>query len=863
MVAPWFGVLVAHVNPAREPDVTVDLTTGVGVWDGAPPAATVQGWLAPGKGHWIGLHAEVLVVRTSFEITEPACASFELNVAAADRVTSAEVNGHPLPVPSAQGPASLSRLSVPRGKGFFKRGINTLVLNVAKFAGIAAVYVQGTLQLLCPMSDAMAFMDPTFGPVSGDTLVEVRSNVGVYSGSRITCVFGSTPSLATAVGVSSIRCRSPAVSSRSWRDVEVQLGPKQTAVGTPYQENRLVGTFYFYGDPIISSVAPRLGPTSGGTRVLVCGRIEYIPTTRCAFGLQAEAIAVVPRALASNRIECSTPSKATGSRVGIRLTINGQQYGGARSLFLYHDEIDIITLSLTKLSSEGGTTVSVLARNRLPDDLSAWAAKSAVCRIGASIVRASISGTTTVSCTAPAGTCGFVPVELSWNGRDFSASGMQAEYVATVLERIDPTNGPAWGGTTITIYGQNFVEATWECYVGISRGLLSVVSENVMMCTSPVAAGIGWAAVSIFQGKGQIGNRASFFIGSVLAKGVAPPLGPERGGTRVAVAIEGAELRDASTVRCRMGNGSGAVLARRVDGAQLECASAARGLGAARVALSVNARQYGAAAGAAAGAARFTYQPASAASWLVPARALAEGGTAVTAHGSGFSSASEAAGYLLCRVGGAARRARWASARALSCAVGRSRAGEARLEASNNAREYSADAARLQLASVRVLDVQPWSGPRRGATVVGVRAVGAPAGGVRCAFGEAAAGGAWAGWRGGAASSSAGAAGAAASGVRCVSPASAVTGWVGVQLGGPAGLASSGGSFYYHGSLAVAGLSPPLGPERGGTRVAVAMASSSSGVRACGPSGKARLQVTKGGALLQGQLTSSHFLGLG
>ena len=143
-------------------------------------------------------------------------------------------------------------------------------------------------------------------------------------------------------------------------------------------------------------------------------------------------------------------------------------------------------------------------------------------------------------------------------------------------------------------------------------------------------------------------------------------------------------------------------------------------------------RQYGGAEGGAEGgasagaAARFTYQPAAAVSWLVPARALAEGGTVVTAHGSGFSSASEAAGYLLCRVGGAARRARWASGRALSCAVGRARAGEARLEASNNAREYSADAPRpaprLQLASVRVLDVQPWSGPRRGATVVAVRA---------------------------------------------------------------------------------------------------------------------------------------------
>merc|ERR1719258_402500 len=123
----------------------------------------------------------------------------------------------------------------------------------------------------------------------------------------------------------------------------------------------------------------------------------------------------------------------------------------------------------------------------------------------------------------------------------------------------------------------------------------------------------------------------------------------------------------------------------------------------------MNARQYGEAGGAAgAGAARYTYQPAAAVSWLVPARALSEGGTVVTAHGRGFSSASEAAGYLLCRVGGVSRRARWASGRALSCACGRARAGEARLEASNNAREYSADAARLQLASVRVAEVQPW-----------------------------------------------------------------------------------------------------------------------------------------------------------
>ena len=73
----------------------------------------------------------------------------------------------------------------------------------------------------------------------------------------------------------------------------------------------------------------------------------------------------------------------------------------------------------------------------------------------------------------------------------------------------------------------------------------------------------------------------------------------------------------------------------------------------------------------------YTYQPAAAVSYISPpARALAEGGTPLTVHGGGFSSASEALGVLTCRVGGAVRRAVWASERALrSCATRRARCG--------------------------------------------------------------------------------------------------------------------------------------------------------------------------------------------
>merc|ERR1719152_861158 len=146
-----------------------------------------------------------------------------------------------------------------------------------------------------------------------------------------------------------------------------------------------------------------------------------------------------------------------------------------------------------------------------------------------------------------------------------------------------------------------------------------------------------------------------------------------------------------------------------------------------------------------------------------------EGGTPLTVHGDGFSSASEALGLLTCRIGGAVRRAVWASASAVVCNATRAPAGEARVEVSNNAREYTSSGVRVRLASVRALDVQPWSGPVGGATVVSVRAHGAWPGGVRCRFGEAAPS---AGWSGG------------ASRLRCLAPPSGggASGWVGVQL---------------------------------------------------------------------------------
>ena len=222
-----------------------------------------------------------------------------------------------------------------------------------------------------------------------------------------------------------------------------------------------------------------------------------------------------------------------------------------------------------------------------------------------------------------------------------------------------------------------------------------------------------------------LSSGSSFYYHSALtASGAAPALGPERGGTRVVVL--GGGFRDAYTLRCAFGSAAAPVLARYVDESQLECSTPVHAAGSSAVLLSMNGQQY------AQTGVSYTYQSSASVSYISPPSALSEGGTPVTVHGGGFSSASESLGVLTCRIGGMVRRAVWASSSAIVCNATRAAAGEARVEVSNNAREYTSSGVRLRLVSVRVLDVQPWSGPVGGSTVVSVLAHGAWPGSLRC-----------------------------------------------------------------------------------------------------------------------------------
>ena len=92
------------------------------------------------------------------------------------------------------------------------------------------------------------------------------------------------------------------------------------------------------------------------------------------------------------------------------------------------------------------------------------------------------------------------------------------------------------------------------------------------------------------------------------------------------------------------------------------------------------------------GGAAYTYAQAVAVSSVWPVQGSAEGGTPLTVYGSGFTAASEALGYLQCRLNGTVVRGQLASGgAAVVCRSAAVAAGYVSVEVSTNGLDFTSD----------------------------------------------------------------------------------------------------------------------------------------------------------------------------
>ena len=75
-----------------------------------------------------------------------------------------------------------------------------------------------------------------------------------------------------------------------------------------------------------------------------------------------------------------------------------------------------------------------------------------LCCFGRVDVPAEYINATAISCTSPRHTGMTVAFEVSFNGQDFTNSGVSYNFVSFAITRLEPPRGPVLGGTRIMVY---------------------------------------------------------------------------------------------------------------------------------------------------------------------------------------------------------------------------------------------------------------------------------------------------------------------------------------------------------------------------------------------------------------------------
>ncbi|MFB7289074.1 IPT/TIG domain-containing protein [Actinacidiphila glaucinigra] len=153
-----------------------------------------------------------------------------------------------------------------------------------------------------------------------------------------------------------------------------------------------------------------------------------------------------------------------------------------------------------------------------------------------------VNSATQITAVAPAGT-GSVAITVSTPGG--TSNPVTYTYTAQpVLVSVSPSQGPAAGGTTVTLTGSGFTGAT-----AVRFGTTAATSYTVNSATQITAlapAGTGAVPVTVTTPGGTSNAVFFFYLSAPVLVSVSPAQGPSAGGTPVT--LTGTNLSGATAV---------------------------------------------------------------------------------------------------------------------------------------------------------------------------------------------------------------------------------------------------------------------------------------------------------------------------
>nr|WP_269330170.1 IPT/TIG domain-containing protein [Kineosporia babensis] len=468
------------------------------------------------------------------------------------------------------------------------------------------------LQYTYVAAPAVSSVSPVSGPVAGGTLVTVTGTG--FTGATAVRLDGVA---ATGVTVSSDTQITAFTPTHAAGTVDVSV----TTVGGT---TSLAGAYTYIAVPVVSSIVPSSGPTSGGTSVVITGT-AFSGASAVSFGGNAATSYTVNSA---TQVTAVAPAGLAGT-VDVRVTtVGGTSAVVAADRYTYVAAPAVTAVTPQAGPLAGGNTVIVTGTD--------FAGASAVLFGGNAAPSYTVNSATQITAVAPVGSAGTVDIRVTTVGGTSAvvAADRYSYQAVPSISGLSPTYGPVAGGTLVTLTGSGFSGATAVTFDGVpAAGVIAVNSDSQIIAQAP--AHVAGVVNVVVTAPGGTSAGASYrYVGTPTVSGLAPVNGPISGGTTVV--ITGTGFATASGAAAVQFGGLNAASYTVNSDTQITAVTPAHAAGA--VGVTISTADGGTSAATA--ASTFTYIAVPTVTSITPGSGPEAGGTSVVIIGTALSTAS-------------------------------------------------------------------------------------------------------------------------------------------------------------------------------------------------------------------------------
>lgn len=271
--------------------------------------------------------------------------------------------------------------------------------------------------------------------------------------------------------------------------------------------------------PQLTAVSPTSGSSLGGQTITLLGS-NFVPGTTVTFGGVAAPSASV---ISATQIFATTPAHAPGL-VSVAVT-NGNGSSTLPNSFTFIQPPLLSAVSPPQGPTAGGTAVTLTGSGFTTGTSARFGGV-----LASSVV---IVSSTTITCLTPAGPAGPADVQVSNANGVNILPGAFTYLPPPTITSVAPQQGPASGGTSVTIQGTGFTAGASVTFGGQPAASTTFVSATQLTAVTAARAP-GTVAVGVSGSAGSTSLPGAFtFMGSLTLTGVSPATGGTSGQQQV------------------------------------------------------------------------------------------------------------------------------------------------------------------------------------------------------------------------------------------------------------------------------------------------------------------------------------------